>query len=73
MEQMILTSFGVLLGAVLVGQIPLLDLISFISPKIFTGGIVLSMLSIYLLAALCALYPSAMASRVQPAEALRYE
>jgi putative ABC transport system permease protein len=73
LEQMILTSFGVLLGVVLVAQIPLLDLISFISPKIFTGGIVLSMLSIYLLAALCALYPSAMASRVQPAEALRYE
>jgi len=73
LEQMILTSFGVLLGAVLVAQIPLLDLISFISPKILTGGIVLSMLSIYLLAALCALYPSAMASRVQPAEALRYE
>jgi putative ABC transport system permease protein len=73
LEQMILTSFGVLLGVVLVAQIPLLDLISFISPGIFTGGIVLSMLSIYLLAALCALYPSAMASRVQPAEALRYE
>jgi len=73
LEQMILTSFGVLLGVVLVAQIPLLDLISFISPKIFTGGIVLSMLSIYLLAAVCALYPSAMASRVQPAEALRYE
>jgi len=73
LEQMILTSFGVLLGAVLVAQIPLLDLISFISPKILTGGIVLSMLAIYLLAALCALYPSAMASRVQPAEALRYE
>jgi len=73
LEQMILTSFGVLLGVVLVAQIPLLDLISFIRPKVFTGGIVLSMLSIYLLAALCALYPSAMASRVQPAEALRYE
>lgn len=73
LEQMILTSFGVLLGAVLVAQIPLLDLISFISPEILTGGIVLSMLSIYLLAALCALYPSAMAGRVQPAEALRYE
>jgi putative ABC transport system permease protein len=73
LEQMILTSFGVLLGVVLVAQIPLLDLISFIRPGIFTGGIVLSMLSIYLLAALCALYPSAMASRVQPAEALRYE
>jgi putative ABC transport system permease protein len=73
LEQMILTSFGVLLGAVLVAQIPLLDLIGFIKPKIFLGGMVLAMLSIYLLAAVCALYPSSMASRVQPAEALRYE
>jgi putative ABC transport system permease protein len=73
LEQMILTSFGVLLGAVLVAQIPLLDLIGFIRPRIFLGGMVLAMLSIYLLAAVCALYPSSMASRVQPAEALRYE
>lgn len=72
-EQIILTSFGVLLGAVLVVQIPLLDLIGFISPKIFLGGILVAMIAIYLLAALCALYPSLMASRVQPAEALRYE
>jgi putative ABC transport system permease protein len=72
-EQLILTSFGVLLGAVLVIQIPLLDLIGFIRPGIFLGGIALAMLLIYLLAALCALYPSTMASRVQPAEALRYE
>jgi putative ABC transport system permease protein len=73
LEQMILSSFGVLLGAVLVAQIPLLDLVGFISPQIFLGGILVAMASIYLLAALCAVYPSAMASRVQPAEALRYE
>jgi len=72
-EQLILTSFGVLLGAVLVAQVPLLDLIGFVRPRIFLGGILVAMIAIYLLAALCALYPSAMASRVQPAEALRYE
>ena len=73
LEQMILTSFGVLLGTVLVIQIPLLNLIGFISPRIFLGGILVAMISIYLLAALCAVQPSVMASRVQPAEALRYE
>ncbi|HEV8578920.1 MAG TPA: ABC transporter permease [Thermoanaerobaculia bacterium] len=72
-EQAILTSFGVLLGTILVAQIPLLDLVGFIRPQIFVGGIVVAMVSIYLLAALCALYPSAMAARVLPAEALRYE
>ena len=72
-EQLILTTFGVLLGSVLVVQIPLLDLIGFIRPGIFIGGMLVAMLAIYLLAALCALYPSTLASRVQPAEALRYE
>jgi putative ABC transport system permease protein len=73
LEQMILTSFGVLLGTLLVIQVPLLDLIGFIRPRIILGGILVAMIAIYLLAALCALYPSLMASRVQPAEALRYE
>ncbi|HKI02944.1 MAG TPA: FtsX-like permease family protein [Thermoanaerobaculia bacterium] len=72
-EQAILTSLGVLLGVVVVIQIPILDLIGFIRPEVFTGGLVASTVAIYLLTVLCALYPSAMASRVQPAEALRYE
>jgi putative ABC transport system permease protein len=72
-EQAILTSLGVLLGVVVVVQIPILDLIGFIRPEVFTGGLVASTVAIYLLTMLCALYPSAMASRVQPAEALRYE
>lgn len=72
-EQAILTSLGVLLGVVVVVQIPILDLIGFIRPEVFAAGLVVSMAAIYLLAVLCALYPSAMASRLQPAEALRYE
>lgn len=72
-EQAILTSFGVLLGVIVVIQIPVLDLIGFIRPEVFAGGLVFAMAAIYLLATLCAFYPSAMASRVQPAEALRYE
>ncbi len=72
-EQAILTSLGVLLGVVVVVQIPILDLIGFIRPQVFTGGLVASTVAIYLLTVLCALYPSAMAARVQPAEALRYE
>lgn len=72
-EQAILTSLGVLLGVVVVVQIPILDLIGFIRPEVFAAGLGVSMAAIYLLAVLCALYPSAMASRLQPAEALRYE
>lgn len=72
-EQLILTSFGVLLGVVLVVQVPLLDLIGFIRPAVFTAGLLAAMTAIYLLSALCAVYPSALASRIHPAEALRYE
>lgn len=72
-EQVILTSFGVLLGALVVIQIPVLDLVGFIRPEVFAGGLVFAMAAIYLLSTLCAFYPSSLASRVQPAEALRYE
>lgn len=72
-EQAILTSFGVLLGVILVVQVPLLDLVGFIRPEVFAGGLLFAMAAIYLLSMLCAFYPSSMASRVQPAEALRYE
>lgn len=73
LEQLLLTSFGVLLGAVLVLQIPILDLIGFVSEGVFAAGLAVSMTVIFLLALLCAVHPSRMASRVPPAEALRYE
>jgi putative ABC transport system permease protein len=73
MEQLLLTSLGVLLGAILVVQIPILDLIGFLNGRVFTGGLLFAMATIYLLSALCVLYPSAIAARVPPAEALRYE
>jgi putative ABC transport system permease protein len=73
LEQLLLTSFGVLLGAVLVLQIPILDLIGFVSEGVFVTGLLVSMTVIFLLSLLCAVHPSQMASRMPPAEALRYE
>lgn len=74
MEQLLLTTLGVLLGTVLVIQLPVLDLFgSTLSPEVFGSGLALALVAMYVLAALCAIYPSAMASRVRPAEALRYE
>jgi putative ABC transport system permease protein len=72
-EQLLLTTLGVAVGAVLVAQVPILDLVDFLSPRVFFGGLVLAAGAVYLLATLSALYPSAMASRIQPAEALHYE
>lgn len=74
LEQLLLTTLGVFLGTLLVIQLPVLDVFgSTLRPEVFASGLALALVSMYLLAALCALYPSAMASRVRPAEALRYE
>lgn len=73
LEQLLVTTLGVLLGAALVVQIPVLDLVGFIPAGTFAAGILVAAAAMYLLTALCVLYPSAMASRVHPAEALRYE
>jgi len=74
LEQLLLTTLGVLLGAVVVIQLPVLDVFgSALRPEVFTSGLILAMVSMYLLSAVCALYPSTLASRVHPAEALRYE
>jgi putative ABC transport system permease protein len=72
-EQLILTSLGVTVGIVLVAQIPVLDLVSFISGRVFAGGLLFSTVTLYLLSLACALYPSTLAAKVAPADALRYE
>jgi ABC-type lipoprotein release transport system permease subunit len=54
-------------------QFPLLDLIGFINAKVFAFGLFVSFLLIYSLTLLAGLYPSWLATKVQPAEALHYE
>lgn len=72
-ELLIITSFGLLFGVLIVVQFPLLDLIGFLSGEIYFYSIVASALLLYLLTILCGLYPSRLATKVQPAEALHYE
>ena len=69
----LLTSLGVLIGTLVVIQVPILHLVGVLSNQVFAAGLLVAMAAMYLLSALCALYPSALAARVQPAEALRYE
>ena len=61
--------FGVLVAI----QFPLLDIIYFVEPHVYAIGLAISVTAIYLLTLACAWYPSRMATRVEPAEALRYE
>ncbi len=72
-ELFIITSFGLLIGVLVVIQFPLLDVIGWISAKVYAWSIIISVAVIYLLTTICGLYPSRLATRVQPAEALHYE
>jgi putative ABC transport system permease protein len=72
-EVAILTSLAVAVGAAVVVQFPLLDLLGFVSAGVFASSLVLSAAAIYILALLCAFYPGRLATRVHPAEALHYE
>ncbi|HVR96338.1 MAG TPA: FtsX-like permease family protein [Thermoanaerobaculia bacterium] len=73
MEQLFLTGLGLLLGTVLVVQLPILDLAGFLNPEVFAAGLVSSLAAMLLLTLACAFYPSRMTSRMPPADALRYE
>ncbi len=71
-ELFVLTSIGLIIGLILVVQIPLLNLIG-IEAKVFAFGLGVSLALIYALTLAAGLYPSWLATKVQPAEALHYE
>jgi putative ABC transport system permease protein len=75
-EMMIMTSIALVVGVALVAQLPLLPLpseLDVIPAGVFTLSIAAAAGAIYLLTLLCGWYPSRLATRVQPAEALHYE
>jgi len=69
----VMTTLALLAGVLVAIQFPLLDIIYFVEPRIYAIGLAISVTAIYLLTFACAWYPSRMATRVEPAEALRYE
>lgn len=72
-ELIIIATFGLIFGVAAVVQFPLLDVIGDINSRVFSLSIVISLAVIYALTVICGLYPSWMATKVQPAEALHYE
>lgn len=72
-ELIIIATFGLLFGVAAVVQFPLLDVLGDINSRVFGLSVVISLGIIYALTAICGLYPSWMATKVQPAEALHYE
>jgi len=72
-ELLVVTTAGLLLGAALAVQVPLLGVIGWVSNGVYVVGMALAALTIYGLTVVSALYPSWLATQVQPAEALHYE
>jgi putative ABC transport system permease protein len=75
-EMVIMTSLALIVGIILLAQLPLLPLpseLDVIPAGVFAASIALSVAAIYALTLLCGWYPSRLATKVQPAEALHYE
>lgn len=72
-EVAVVTTLSLLVGAAVALQLPLLDVLGMLDRTVFFTSLAVSAALIYLLTTACALYPSWLATRVQPAEALHYE
>jgi putative ABC transport system permease protein len=73
-EQLLICSFAVAVGLVLLVQLPLTGAFAdTLNWPVFAGAAALSMAVIYLLSFVCSLYPGWRASRLDPAAALHYE
>ena len=72
-ELLVVTTAGLLLGAALAVQVPLLGVIGWVSNGVYAIAMALAALTIYGLTIVSALYPSWLATQVQPAEALHDE
>lgn len=72
-EIVLLAAVALIIGVVIVLQLPLLGVFAVIPPPAFTVGVVSALATILMLTVLCGLYPSWLASRLTPADALRYE
>ena len=72
-EALVLSTFGIILGLFLAVQFPMLGIIPFISNATYVVAIIVSIGVIYLITVICAMYPSNLASGIQPAIALHDE
>jgi putative ABC transport system permease protein len=72
-EVALLATIAVVLGVVILAQLPMLGVFRVVTPPMFAAGILAALGVIYSITLLCGMYPGWLASRVPPAEALRYE
>jgi putative ABC transport system permease protein len=72
-ELTLMTTFAVGFGVALMVQPPVLGVAGVLGYDLYAAGLAVSIVCIYLVTIVAGIYPSLLAMRVQPAEALRYE
>jgi putative ABC transport system permease protein len=72
-ELVVMTSLAVTVAAIIVAQAPIVSPFYWVETHVYVAGFVIAAATIYVLTFLCGWYPSRLATRVEPAEALRYE
>ena len=73
MELVLMTSIAVIGGLILLAQVPVLGWLGAIPGTVFALALGLAAAALYVLTSFCGWYPSLLATRIPPAEALRYE
>jgi putative ABC transport system permease protein len=71
-EMWVLATFALLLGLLFAVQFPLMNVFD-LDAAIYTRAILISVLAIYGIVTVCALYPSRQAARIHPSVALHEE
>ena len=72
-EVAVLATLAVIIGLVIILQLPMLGAFTIVRPVEFATGVVAALAVIYAITLLCGAYPSWLASTIEPADALRYE
>lgn len=73
LELVLITSLALAPALLIVLQLPLLGMLGSVQPTVFAAAVAVALVAIYLLSLVCGLYPSWIAVRSEPAEALRWE
>jgi len=73
LEIALMTGIAMTVGAILLAQVPMLGWLGPVPPVLYAFSLALSAVLLFLLTSFCGWYPSLLATRIPPAEALRYE
>ncbi len=72
-ELLVVTTIGAFLGFIIAIEFPVLELIPFVGSNTYYVAIAISLVIIYIVTYTCGIYPSYIATKIQPAEALHAE